>query len=75
MGRYSTPCDVGDVRYPFAIRLVRMKLPVEQVFVPVDPLPHLLPFPAAADFRQQIILLHDPKHSFRVTENILAFQP
>ena len=42
--------DVGDVRYPFAVGLVRMKLPVEQIPVLVDLLPHLLPFPASADF-------------------------
>ena len=38
-------------------------------------LPHLLPFPAAADLRQQIILLHDSQHSFGVAENILGIQP
>ena len=34
--------DVGDVCYPFAVRLVRMKLPVQQIFVLVYLLPHLL---------------------------------
>ena len=38
-------------------------------------LPHLLPLSVAADFRQQIILLHDPQHRFGVVENVLSFQP
>ena len=42
--------DVGDVRYPFAVGPVRMKLPVQKIFVLVYLLPHLLPFPASADF-------------------------
>ena len=37
--------------------------------------PHLLPFPAAADFRQQIVLLHDPQYSLGVAVNLLTFQP
>ena len=67
--------DVGDVRYPFAVGPVRMKLPVQKIFVLVYLLPHLLPFPAAADLGQQIIFLHDPQHGFGITENILIFQP
>ena len=41
----------------------------------VSLLPHLLLFPPAADLRQQIILLHNPQHSFRVAVNILTVQP
>ena len=67
--------DVGDVCYPFAVRLVRMKLPIQQIFVHVYLLPHLLPFPAATNFRQQAIFLHDPQYHFRITEDILTFQP
>ena len=42
--------DVRDVRYPFAVGLVRVKVPVQQILVLVYLLPHLLPFPPAADF-------------------------
>ena len=58
-----TGVDAGDICYPFAVGPVCMKRPVEQIFVPVGLLPHLPPFPAAADLRQQIILLHDQQHS------------
>ena len=78
MDRYSTTLlgvDIGDICYPFAVGPVRMKRPVEQIFVPVGLLPHPLPFPPAADLRQQIILLHDPQHCFGIAENILTFQP
>ena len=52
-----------------------MKLPVQQIFVLVYLLPHLLPLSVAADFRQQIILLHNAQYRFRITEDILTFQP
>ena len=67
--------DVGDVCYPFTVGPVRMELPVQQILVLVYLLPHLLPFPAAADLGQQIIFLHDPQHGFRIAEDILSFQP
>ena len=67
--------DVGDVCYPFAVGFVRMELPVQQILVLVYLLPHLLPFPAAADLREQIIFLHDSQHSFGIAEDIPAFQP
>lgn len=51
-----------------------MKLPIEQIFVSVDLLTHLPPFSAAADFRQQAILLHDAQHGFRVAVDILALK-
>ena len=61
---YALLCvEVGNIRYQFAVGSVRIELPVEQIFVPVGLLPHLPPFPAAADLRQQIILLHDQQHS------------
>ena len=67
--------DVRDVRYPFAVGLVCVKVPVQQILVLVYLLPHLLPFPASADFRQQVILLHNSQYSFGIAENILGFQP
>ncbi|MDY3014072.1 MAG: hypothetical protein SOR61_02550, partial [Evtepia sp.] len=67
--------NVENVCYPFAVGSVCVKLPIEQIFVLVNLLSHLLPFPAPADFRQQIIFLHDPQYGFRIAENILAFQP
>ena len=74
--QYALPCmDVRDVRYPFPVRPVRMKLPVQQIPVLIDLLTHLQPFPAAADFRKQIILFHNPQHGFGITENVLSFQP
>ena len=36
-----------------------MKLPAQQIFVLVYLLPHLLSFSVAANFRLQIIFLHD----------------
>ena len=42
--------DVRDVRYPFSVRPICVKFSVQQILIPVDLLPHLLPFPAAADF-------------------------
>ena len=42
--------DVGDVRYPFAVGSACVKLSVEQIFVLMNLLSYLLPFPAA-DFR------------------------
>ena len=74
--QYALPgVDAGDVRYPFAVGFVRVKLPVRQIFVLVDLLPHLLPLSAPADIRQQIMLLHDPQHGFGITEDIPAFRP
>mgnify|MGYP005780233899 CR=1 FL=1 len=66
---------VRDVRYPFAVGSVCVKLPVEQILVLVELLPHLLPFPVTADFRQQIVFFHDPQHRFGIAKYILAFQP
>ena len=45
------------------------------ILVLVYLLPHLLPFPVAADFRKQIILLHNSQYSFWIAENLLTFQP
>ena len=74
--QYSLLCmDVRDVCYPFAVRSVCAKISVQNVFILVDLLPHLLPFPAAADLRQQAMFLHDPQYSFGVAENVLCFQP
>ena len=42
--------DVRDVRYPFAVGPVCVKFSVQQILIPVDLLPHLLPFSATADF-------------------------
>ncbi len=42
--------DVRDVRYPLVIGPVRVKVSVQQILIPVDLLPHLLPFPTTADF-------------------------
>ena len=42
--------DVRDIRYPFSVRPICVKFSVQQILIPVDLLPHLLPFPAAADF-------------------------
>ena len=42
--------DVRDVRYPFFVWPICVKFSVQQILIPVDLLPHLLPFPAAADF-------------------------
>ena len=67
--------DIRDIRYPFAVWLVCVKVPVQQILVLVYLLPQLLPFPAAAYLREKIILLHNPQHSFGIAENILAFQP
>ena len=52
--------DVGDVRHPFAVGPVRMKVPVQQIFVLVYLLPHLLPFSASPDLGKQIVFFHDP---------------
>ena len=74
--QYALLCvNVRNIRYPFTVRSVCMKLSVEQILVLVDLLPHLLPFPAAADLREQIIFLHDSQHSFGIAEDIPAFQP
>ena len=67
--------DIRDVRYPIAVGSVCLEHPVEQILILVYLLSHLLPFPASANFRQQVILFHDPQHSFRIAENILVFQP
>ena len=47
---YQDMLDVGNICYPFAVGPVRMELPVQQILVLVYLLPHLLPFPASADF-------------------------
>ncbi len=44
--------DVGDVRDPFSVGPVCMKLPVQQILVLVRLLPHLLPFPVPPYFGQ-----------------------
>ena len=67
--------DVRDVRYPFAVRLICVKVPVQRILVLVYLLPHLLPFPASTDFRPQVILLYNSQYSFGIAENILVFQP
>ena len=41
--------NVGDVGHPFAVRAVRMELPVQQILILVELLSHLLPFPTPAD--------------------------
>lgn len=67
--------DVGYICYPFAVELVGMKFSVQQIFVPVNLLPQLLPFPATPNFRKQIILFHNLQYSSRIAKNILFFQP
>ena len=51
--------DVGDIRYPFAVWFVCTELPVEQILVLVDLLPHLLPLSAPPNPRKQTVFLHD----------------
>ena len=44
--------NVGDACHPFAVGLIRVKVSAQQILVVVYLLPHLLPFPASANFRQ-----------------------
>ena len=70
-----TSLDVRDICHPLGIGLVRVKLPVKQVFILVDLLSHLPPSPRSADLRQHLILLHDPQHSFGIAVDALTLQP
>lgn len=76
--QYALLCvDVGNIRYPFAVRPVRIKLPIQQILVLVDLLPHLLPFSASADLRKQTIFLHNTQDSLGITvdASLLQHQP
>ena len=77
MDRYSTPCFGTEIkRCPSpTVWLVCVKVSIQQIFIFVELLPHLSPFPGAANFRQQIVLLHDPQYSFGVTVDILPLEP
>ena len=44
--------DIRNVRDPFTVRLVCVKLSIQQILILVELLPHLSPFPGAANFRQ-----------------------
>ena len=48
---------VGDICGPFGVWPVRMEIPVEQVFISMDLLPHIDPLLGAADLCQQAIFL------------------
>src|SRR5699024_2639412 len=73
--QYALLCvNVRNIRYPFTVRSVCMKLSVEQILVLVDLLPHLLPFPAATDFRKQTVFLHDTKDGLGIAVNALLLQ-
>lgn len=74
--QYTFSCmDVRDVRDPFAVYPVCVKISIQKIFILMKLLAHLSPLSAAADLRQQIILFHDPQHRFGVVENVLSFQP
>ena len=68
---------IRNIRYPFAVRSVCMKLSVEQILVLVDLLSHLLPFPATTDFRKQTVFLHDTKDGLGIAVNpfLLQYHP
>ena len=44
--------DVRDVRDPFAVGSICVKVSIQQILILVELLSHLLPFPAAANFRR-----------------------
>ena len=71
-----TGADIGDVRDPLMIGAISLKFSVQQVFILVKLLPHLSPFPAAADFRQKFIFLHNTQDGFWISVYFLcSFQP
>ena len=73
--QYALLCvNVSNICYPFAVWSIRMKLSVEQILILVDLLSHLLPFPAAADFRKLTVFLHDAKDGFGIAVNASLFQ-
>ena len=74
--RYSVPSIVwGDICYPFFVWTVSLELAVQQIPILMHLLSHILPLPFSADFRQDAMLFHDPKYSFGVVVDPLAFQP
>ena len=73
--QYALLCvDVRNICYPFAVGPVRVKLAVEQVFIFVYLLAHLLPLPAAADLGQQTVFLHNPQDGLGIAVDALLFQ-
>ena len=76
--QYALLCvDVHDICYPFAVGPVCVKLAVEQVFISVYLLAHLLPLPAAADLGQQTVFLHNPQDGLGIAVDaaLLQHQP
>jgi hypothetical protein len=68
--------DVRNIRHPFLIWLVGMKVPVQCVGVFVNLLPHNLVLLPAADFGQQSIFPHHTQHGFWVAAQVLfSVQP
>ena len=67
--------DVRDVRHPFAVWFVCVKLSIQQILVFVELLPHLSPFSGTPNLRKQAIFLHDPQDGFGVVVDALPLQP
>ena len=68
--------NIGNISHPFVVRCLSVKIPVEKILVFVQLLAHLLPLPAAANFSQQAIFLHDMEDGFRiVVDPHISFQP
>ena len=66
--------DVGNIRYPFAVGPVRMEPAVQQVFVFMYLLPHIDPFSAPPDLREQPVFLHDTQDSLGIAVDALLLQ-
>ena len=69
--------EVRNICYPFAVRSVRVKLTVQQVFVFMYLLPHIDPFSAPPDIRKQTVFLHDTQDGLGITVDapFLQHQP
>ena len=69
--------EARNICYPFAVRSVRVKLTVQQVFVFMYLLPHIDPFSAPPDIRKQTVFLHDTQDGLGITVDapFLQHQP
>ena len=67
--------DVRDIRYPLAVWFVRLKLPIQEIFVLMELLAHLDPLPPSANLCQKVIFSHDSQDRFGIMVDAPLFQP
>ena len=67
--------DVRDIRYPLAVWFVRLKLPIQEIFVLMELLAHLDPLPPSANLCQKVIFSHDSQDRLGIMVDAPLFQP